>query len=88
MADKTITITMTGPEEIVLPSLDAFVRQHGWSEGHPLAPVQFARQVLREFILAGVRSFSVSQAQALAGQQAVQAVEAQASQTSIEVAVE
>lgn len=87
MADKTITVTMTGPEGVVTSSLDAFVRQHGWAEGGPLTREQFARQVLFDFILAGVRAYSVSRAQALAGEQAVRAVDAQASLTTLSLVI-
>lgn len=72
MANKIITITITGPEEVVTSSLEAFARKYGWHEamtdveGEPVTKESVARTAIRQFIMDTVKSYNIEQAQAAA----------------------
>lgn len=69
MANKTITIAIIGPEEVVTPSLEAFARKYGWheamvdAEGEPVTKESVARLAIRQFIMDTVKSYNIEQAQ-------------------------
>lgn len=83
MADKTITITVAGPEEVVTPSLEAFARKYGWHEGmtdmdgDPVSQETVARGAIRQFVMDTVKSYNIEQAQ-LAAATAAEAATSQA----------
>jgi hypothetical protein len=84
VADKTIQISIAGPEEVIDPSLDSFVGYHGWAAevfdgenwvGNTETREQCARRVIRQFIIDCIKAQSAIEAQALAAEQARQAVD-------------
>lgn len=46
MANFTITI----PDEKATAVIDAFCDKYGWTENSPLSKVQFAKQMIRDFV--------------------------------------
>lgn len=66
MTDKTITITLTGPDAVITPSLDAFVRQYGWTEQAEETREAKARLIIRQFIMDTVKAYNIDQARTAA----------------------
>lgn len=84
MADKTIEIQITGPEEVIDPSLDSFVKFHGWTEqifdgenwvGNTETKELCARRVIRQFVIDCIKAESAKEAQQAATEQARAAVD-------------
>jgi hypothetical protein len=88
MSNKTIRVTMTGPEAVVLPTLEAFARYHGWADGGPVSQEDVARGALFDFIKRSVTAYNVAQAQAQAGTAAAAAVESVVPLTTLELVIE
>lgn len=68
MADKTVTVTITGPEEVMDPAIDSFVRQYGWTEevdGVPTTETkeERARAILRGFMIDVIKAYNIKQAE-------------------------
>jgi len=73
MANKTITISITGPEEVVTPSLNVFAMQYGWEAEvkdekgdmvpNPTTASDKAKGVLRGFIIDSIKAYNVGKAQ-------------------------
>lgn len=79
MADKTITIELTGPAEVIDPSLVAVCKQNGWQEqvtvngelvDNPLTKEDKARDVIRTFLMESVKAYNIEQARIAAAQAA------------------
>lgn len=93
MTTKFIRITMSGPAEVVDASLDAFVRQYGWTdevlgEPNPQSKEDRAREVLFAFILDTVKFYNRRMAEEAAAQVAQAAVDALVPLTSLELVVD
>lgn len=75
MAEKTITIEITGDEAVIVPALDAFVKQYGWTEEidgkpNPETKEVKARAILRQFMIEVIKAYNIKQAEKLAREQA------------------
>jgi hypothetical protein len=86
MADKTVTIEVTGPDVVIDGALDAFVRQHGWADsvgvdekGQPVPNPETkelkARTVIRQFMIDSIKAWNIRQAEVAARAAAVGASE-------------
>lgn len=79
--DKTVTMAITGDEQIIDSALDAFVRQHGWVDTindspNPQTQTEAARAILLRFILETVSTYNADQAAKLARTDAASQTEA------------
>lgn len=73
--EKTISIQIVGAEQVIDSALDAFVRQHGWTdtingEPNPVSKTDMARSVLMKFITETVSAYTSEQAAKAAREQA------------------
>ena len=82
MADKTITLNISGDEAFVDSGLDSFVRESGWSEqsinenGDPISQIDFAKEILSEYFRSKVSKHNAKQAALTAENAARQASDA------------
>ncbi|NDG19837.1 MAG: hypothetical protein EB117_16450, partial [Betaproteobacteria bacterium] len=86
MADKTITIQITGPSQIIDASMLAIVRNNGWIEGDPLTVEQKGREVVRAFLIQQAQQWNARQALLAAEQQTFEAVDATTMTLSVQAA--
>ncbi|NDG03595.1 MAG: hypothetical protein EB119_10505 [Synechococcaceae bacterium WBB_34_004] len=86
MADKTITIQITGPAQIIDASMLAIVRNNGWTEGDPLTVDQKGREVVRAFLIQQAQQWNARQALLQAEQQTSEAVDATTMTLSVQAA--
>lgn len=75
--DKTLTLTLTGPGELVDACLDLFARWHGWTDDPPAWAEPRTREEAARLAL---RSYMIESAKAEAARQASVAVAAAAGQ--------
>lgn len=55
MADKTYTLTLTGPAETVDAMVDAFAAAIGWIEASDITKLESVRRGLRDYMLEAIR---------------------------------
>lgn len=79
MAQKKIVLELVGEESLIDASLDAFVRQYGWTEesvdadNNPITKEFKAKEILRLFIVDVVTAYNVNQAKITAAEATTQA---------------
>lgn len=90
---KVIRISLTGPDDVVASSLDAFVRLNGWTdevlgEPNPQSQVDKAREVLFGYLVDSVKFYRRKEAEAQAAAAAQAAVDALVPSTTLELIIE
>lgn len=97
MANKTITIELTGPAEVIDPSMLAFCKQNGWQETvvidgqeveNPETKEDKARDVIRAFIMETVKAYNINQAREQAALDAATQTEGAIGLTTLTLTVE
>jgi len=97
MADKTITLSISGPEEILIPTLESFAAYYGWEaqvkddQGdlipNPVSQFEKAEQILHGFIFEAASVQEVNKVQDAARKAAVLQKESAMNQTSVAIAI-
>ncbi len=80
---KTLTLTLSGPEEIVDGLLPLFARAHGWTADSGLTPAEFSRDVISRYMRTGISVQAAADAAAAATAAATAAAIAAADQLTL-----
>lgn len=59
----TLTLTLSGPDEVVASLLPAFAAAHGWDQSLGTTPAQHARDVFARFLRESVTAHAIQAAQ-------------------------
>lgn len=62
----TLTLTLSGPGQVIDAGLDSFVRFHGWTEADGRTQLAFAEDHFRGHLREGVREWNAREAKRLA----------------------
>lgn len=61
MTDKTITLSFTGDSDLIDESLTAFVKAHGYDDSFEQTEIEFAKEVLSQFMRESILDYTIEQ---------------------------
>lgn len=85
MSTITRTISFTGDETIINGAIDALVYHNGYKDDSGVTKLEFAKDLIRQYVRANVEAYQVIQAQAAARVAAAEAVASQLNSITTEV---
>lgn len=76
MANKTLYIPITAPEEMIAESVELFAKSVGWTAENSMSAVDYSVSYIRKLVRNNIKQEKSRQVSAMAAQQAADAIDA------------